>query len=399
MEKKQRRFEEESVPTKIWNKTFISVFITNMLMYLGMQMCNTLVGKYANHIGASAAVVGTVTSLFAVTAIVFKMISAPAIDTFNRKYILAGAMVVIATALFGYSLSASIPMLMSFRLLQGAGQAFTATCCLALATDSLPLDRLSTGIGYFSLAQATCQAIGPTIGLKLSDTIGYQKTFAVGACFLLLGAYAALHIKIKFKHTRKFRISPGSIIAKEAIIPAIIMFFLCMAYYNITSFLAIYGEQQGVGSNIGFFFTVYAVTLLFSRPIIGQISDKYGHVRVLIPALCCFALAFLMISFSHNLVMFLISAFISAFGYGACQPAVQALCMKLVPKDKRGAGSCTSYIGQDLGNLVGPMIAGGIVDRMGYSNMWRIMIFPVFLAMIVVILYRKQITEAGKEGS
>lgn len=396
MDENQKDTDKEYVPVKIWNKTFISVFIANMLMYLGMQMCNTLVGKYANHMGATAAVVGTVTSLFAVTAIVFKMISAPAIDTFNRKYILAGAMVVIATALFGYSFSNSIPMLMSFRLLQGAGQAFTATCCLALATDALPLNQLSTGIGYFSLAQATCQAVGPTIGLKLADTIGYNKTFSVGAIFLLLGAYAALHIKIKFKRTKKFRISVHNMIAKEAVIPAVIMFFLCMAYYNITSFLAIYGELQGVGSNIGFFFTVYAVTLLFSRPIIGRISDKHGHVKVLIPAMLCFALAFLIISFSHSLVMFLFSAFISAFGYGACQPAVQALCMKLVPKDKRGAGSCISYIGQDLGNLIGPMIAGTIIDRFGYSNMWRIMILPVFLAMVIVLICRRQITAAGR---
>ena len=34
---------EEKVPDKIWNASFISVFIANMLMFMGQQMMNTLV--------------------------------------------------------------------------------------------------------------------------------------------------------------------------------------------------------------------------------------------------------------------------------------------------------------------------------------------------------------------
>ena len=111
----------------------------------------------------------------------------------------------------------------------------------------------------------------------------------------------------------------------------------------------------------------------------------------------CFAGAFIIISYSSNIWMFLAAAVVSAFGYGACHPAVQALCMKCVPKHRRGAGSTTNYIGQDLGNLVGPTVAGFVVERFNYATMWRIMTFPILLAMLIVIFARRQINRAGEE--
>ncbi|MHB8127803.1 MAG: MFS transporter [Mobilitalea sp.] len=388
--------EQQEAITKIWNKTFISVFIANALMNLSQQMMNILVAKYADSLGATATTVGLVMSMFTYTALLLKLISAPAIDSFNRKYILMGAMIVMAIAYLGYGCSTTIPMLMTSRLLQGAGQAFTATCCLALAADALPQDKLGLGIGYFSIAQAACQAIGPTVGLSLATNLGYNTTFFIGSALMFLAALAAIRVKTEARVIKKFVISIKSIFAREAIIPAILMLLLSLAYCNINSFLVIYAGIRGVETNIGFFFTVYAVTLLFTRPIIGRLSDKYGLHKVLLPAMGFFALAFIMISFATSLPMFLFAAFVSAFGYGACQPAVQTLCMKCVPKERRGAGSCTNYIGTDLGNLAGPILAGVIAEKIGYVSMWRIMLIPIFIAMIVVYIFRNSISHAGE---
>jgi MFS family permease len=90
-----------------------------------------------------------------------------------------------------------------------------------------------------------------------------------------------------------------------------------------------------------------------------------------------------------------IAAFFNAFGYGACQPAIQSLCMKRVPKERRGAGSCTSYIGADLGSLLGPVIAGYLAEKIGYPEMWRIMMLPIFIALVFVIIFRSDISSAN----
>ncbi len=384
--------EEKNYNERIWNNAFASVFIANALMNLGQQMVNSLVAKYADYLGAAATLVGFLSGLFAATALIFKVFSGPAIDSFSRKKILMVAMGVMVVSYIGYGVSVSVPMLMAFRLIEGAARAFTATCCLAIASDTLSKDKFGSGIGIFSLAQAACQAIGPTVGLTLYRYIGYNMTFIIGAVCVVLGIVATSKIKIEGKkEVKKFRISISSIAAIEAMIPALLLFILSGTFFTINSFLAIYGTNMGV-IDIGLFFTVYAGTMLISRPVVGRLSDKYGLVKVTIPALAFFAISFYLISISTNLPMFLIAAFVAAFGYGAAQPAIQTLCMKSVPSERRGAGSNTAYIGNDLGNLVGPVVAGMIVESVGYRPMWRIMIIPMVVALVITLIFKNRIS-------
>ena len=376
--------------SSIWNRVYTCVFLANAMLFLGMQMVNTLISLYAESLGAAATVIGIVSSLFALTALIFKVVSGPAIDAFNRKFILMGAIAVIAVSFFGFAISMTMPMLIGFRLLQGVGQAFTATCCLALAADSLPPEKFGVGIGTFTLAQAACQAIGPTVGLELSGIFGYQLTFAIAGCCTMCGVFVIMLVRTPDREKQRFHISIKNIFAKEALLPAVLLLLLQMAFININSFLVIFAAQRNV-SGIGLFYTFYAVSMLFAPRMVGKLADRYGAVCVLPPAMLMFACAFLIISGSSSLWMFLIAAVVAAFGYGDSQPAVQTLCMKCVPKERRGSASSTSYIWQDLGNLIGPVLAGSIAEGFGYITMWRVMIIPIVAAFLFVLLFRKRI--------
>lgn len=381
---------------KIWNPLFINVFIINFMAHICLYAMNTLTGKYADSLGAAAAMVGFASSAFAITALVFKMVSAPAIDTFNRKYVLMGSLAVLLLSFMGYTISSNVPMLVVSRLLQGVGMAFTTTCCLTIASDSLPHQKMSSGVGIFALGTALAQSIAPTVGLELMGLLGYNKAFFVFTVIMLAALLYAATMRIDFTRTKSFKLSLGSMVAKEAIPPACIIFLLSFAYCNINAFLVLYAETRGINANIGYFFTVYALTMLLTRPMIGRLADKFGTIRVVIPGFCCFILSFLLISNAASLPMFLIAAFISAFGYGGCTPAIQAVAMKSVPKQRRGAASCTSYIGTDLGHF-GAVLAGILIERFGYASMWRLMTIPVFMAMAVAFAFRKRITHAGEE--
>jgi MFS family permease len=213
---------------------------------------------------------------------------------------------------------------------------------------------------------------------------------------MLLAVVLAMQIKIDFKRTKKLEIKLNNIIAKEALIPASVIFFLAMGFTCINSFLIVYASKQGVNSNIGLFFTVYALTLLFTRPTVGKLTDKFGLVATGIPAILFTALSFYIISISNSLPLFLLAAFVNAFGFGACQPALQSLSMKSVTKERRGAGSSTNYIGMDLGTLVGPIIAGIFAENLGYIVMWRIMVVPLFFGLLILYIFRSRIAMIEK---
>lgn len=371
---------------------FISIFFATMAMYLGQQMSRSLLALYAHSLGASASSIGMLMSMCAVSSIIFRFISAPVMDTYNRKYVVMFAMTTLATAFFGFSISRSVMSLMGFRLLQGCGMAFGSACCLAMVAETIPKEKYGAGIGYYSMAQVMSQAIGPSVSLWLVDLVGFRTTYVINACIMLIAVLLASRIKTNFKQTKKLRISLNNIIAKEALLPASLQISLASGNATVNSFLIIFARYQGV-TNIGFYFTVTALTMLFTRPIVGRLTDKYSFIKIFIPASLCNVLAFFVISTSHTIWSFLLAAFISAFGLGACTPAVQALTMKSVTNERRGAGSTTHYIGGDLGNLLSPIIAGSIAQSFGYVTMWHFMIAPFVIAICMVLIFRKKIAQ------
>lgn len=385
----------------IWTPFFLKLFIINALLNLGQFMMTALIPKFAEHLGASAAIIGVVSSMFAITALAVRPIVGPSTGYFRKNRLLATAIGIILAAFVCYSMASSISMIIVGRLLHGVGMGFLAPVILALASDALPNRKLASGIGIFSLGQAIATAIGPMVGLELVHEFGYQAAFITGS--ILMGIVLVLTLRLKTElpdRLTRFKVSLHDVVAIEVMIPTIIMFFLAGANSCIQAFILIYGGVNGV-KEIGLFFMSYAVCVLFSRPISGRIADKYGIDKVIIPGIVLFALSFVVISFSHTLPMFLIAGGISAFGYGICFPSIQTLCIKLVTKRRRGVASNTTYIGVDLGYLITPTIAGLIVtfvqeqsgnEVAGYAAMFRFMTIPIFISLLIFLIKRKELT-------
>lgn len=198
-------------------------------------------------------------------------------------------------------------------------------------------------------------------------------------------------VKLAPRKTVPFNLKLNNMIAKEAIVPTGIIFFINIGFTAINAFLLVYSEERGiVGGSL--FFTVYALTLLATRPAIGRLTERFGFAKIGIPSVLMTACSFVLIAFSDNLLMLLFAAFVNAFGYGSIQPMLQSLCMKAVPPERRGSASGTSYIGTDAATIIGPMLCGKVADMIGYTPvMWLVMTIPVFAGMATIFLFRNKI--------
>ena len=366
---------------------------------MGQQMMNTLVPKYAYALGATTYLVGLVSTAFAVSSLMARPFTSPAFDSFSKKKLLIASLAGIMIVFTGYGLSKNYGMIIAFRLIHGACVGCVAPLSLAIAGDNLPDEAMGSGIGIFSLCQAVGQAIGPNLGLQMSRSIGYPKTFFLGAGVMLLSIVLALFIVEVPRERDPYRITFDKIVEKDSLHPAVLMFFIMIAYTCIGSYLAIFGELLGI-DNIGLYFSVYAVFLLISRPVSGKMIDRFGYAKVLVPGLVFFASSFVIIGQSRTLPSFLIAAVVNAFGYGVCYPAVQSLSISCANKNKRGAAASTSYLGADFSMLVGPFLAGLLVDGtakagldkvQGYSLMFSVMTVPIFFGLVYFLLFKNKI--------
>jgi len=393
-------------PKTIWNPMFLSIFFANMALNMGQQMSNSLLSLYANSLGAPADQIGQLMSMFAVTALIFRFVSGPAMNAYNRRKLVGMAMSFMATAYLGFSFAPkiapiigveAITILKCFRLIQGVGNAFGSACCLTIVSDTLPKDKFTTGMGYYSVAQVVAQAIGPTIGVFLRDIFGYNNTYIIIFCVMCVAIFTSTRVKLAPRKTIPFSLKVSNMIAKEAIIPASITFLVAMGFTSINAFMLVYAEERGIQGG-SLFFTVYAVTLLATRPMIGKLTDKHGFVKVAIPSVFMTACSLVMIGMSTNTFMLLFAAFVNAFGYGAVQPMLQSLCMKSVPTERRGSAAGTNYIGMDSATIIGPSVCGVVADTFGYTPiMWVVMTVPILAGMVAIFLLRKPIGKIEKK--
>jgi MFS family permease len=262
-----------------------------------------------------------------------------------------------------------------------------------LVSGAIPRERISTGMGIYALSTVVVQAFAPMIGLRLVALYGYNTTFAVAAALVAATMVYTALVRLELEtRTRPFRISIDSIFSWAVIVPAFILLVEAMVWSQINAFLVLFGKDRGLPiDKIGLFFTVLAFGLIVSRPLIGYLADRLGSSKVLLASMSFLAGSFLLISWSYSLPTFLVAAAVAAFGYAGCQPALMAVCLRRVPAERRGAASCTAYMGQDIGNLLGGVLGGLLVQNLGYAAMWRLMLVPLAIAAVVTIVFRHHI--------
>lgn len=383
--------KDPATRTTFWSWAFASLLLAYFLVNLSLNMANNLSTPYAKSLGATPVVIGIVATAFTYGSMVFKLISGPAIDAFNRKWLLLGAIGIIGIAFVGDALSTSVPMLLTFRVLQGVGQAFTATTFVALASDTLTKKNMASGMGVFALGTAGATLLGAFVGLKIEEATNFKVAFLIAFAVLATGFVFLLFAPIQTrKPTKKFKISLSGFIAKEALLPALLKFLFMMAWSCVFAFMIVYAQKQGLGSNAGLFNTAYGLAVFVAAPLAGHLVDKHGYYMVL-PMLALMAASLWLISFTDNLGMLLLAAVVGAFGYGAADPVIRSMAMSLVPRERRGSATSTLFVMSDIGQLLGPIVGGLLVSRFGYATMFRIAPVWVLIAAIVLIASKKYI--------
>ncbi len=382
----------------IWNRGFTCAFFANLLLCLSQHTANTLIATYADYLGAGAVLVGAISGLYFGVAFAARPISGPVITLLDKKKIMIATYIAGIVTNVAYAAAGSVPFFILARVLHGLEFAFVGSLNLTIASDSLPREKLGSGIGVFGVGGALSQAVGPGMGIAIRDFGaarwgeggGYTAVFLTSAFFMLLALIPCFLIPAG-KPTEEQRKAIGkwyrNILAGETITSALLLCLVSVSSILYTTYMVPYAEELGIGS-IGIFFTVYAVVLLVARPVFGRLSDRVGMGAVILPSLGAFALSFLAVGLGRSLPMMLLGAVLAALGYGALNPAIQTLCIRTVPPERRGVASNTQYFGMDLGFFLGPLMGGLLYSAFGrYSAMYLAGgIAPLALALALFLL-------------
>ena len=392
------------ITATIWNRNFICVIVANLLLCIGHFSVNTLVATYATFLGAAPVVMGLLTGMFFGISLAMRPVSGPMITKIDKRKLMIMVFVLGGIVNIGYALFHTIPLFVVFRFLNGVQYSFVGSLIMTLAADSLPVEKMASGMGMYGVGGAVGTAFGPTIAdlfFKLGAKSGGQE---LGFTFVFLFAAAAFLVavipSVILKPDRKTREEIAgtgawykNIITSHAIPTTVLMFFVIIGYAIINSYVFNFGAEQRI-ENISLFYTFMAGTLIVSRPLSGWLSDKFGVARVIIPGLILFAASFIIVGTSKSIDQAIIGGVVAALGVGSTQPAIQAMNIQSVAPMKRSVASNTIYVGMDLGFFVGPLLGSIIYKHSSFAFMFQMTAVPIVIALacfiIILPIYNKR---------
>ena len=381
---------------KIWTKTFILVLTVSFLLFLSMYMLLPTLPIYAQTLGANETIAGTIVGLFTISAVVARPFFGNLLDSKGRRSILITGVVITIVFILAHTLAFLIAILLVLRVAHGIGWGASTTASATVASDVIPAEKRSEGMGYYGAASTIAMALGPALGLFLIGSGNFRILFFSSAVIAALGLIGAFFInyekRSEFARTPGVHNVRGVILEKTALPPSLVLLFTTVTYGGIMTFIPLYATSRGV-QNIGLFFTVYAVVLLISRPLVGRLADRYGAHKFVAPGLLVVAAALVLLSQAESLPLFLISGIVYGLGFATVQPVLNAAVITLAPFERRGAANATFTVAMDLGIGLGSVILGFIVQNSSYAFMYGSSAIFAVAALIVYfsVLHKKLI--------
>ncbi len=394
--KKTSPVQEAQEPTTLWNVSFITILVIGFLTGSANQMINPQLSKYAMSLGASLSLAGTIVGLQSGMAMFLRPFSGAANDVINRKHVMIGSIMVACVAFTGYMLFNTVSAMIVCRLLQGFAFAFMSVARTAFATEYIPKDRMGEGVAFTSFGVVLSQAIGPGIGLWLSDKYGYNICFFVSLILSLAGAVvlALLPYKHVKREVKKNRFKFSNLLSVEVLPYAFLAGLFSISIQLANSFLALLADERGI-AGVAIFFTIYSLISLVMRPIAGKILDRFGLPVLLYPSFVFASLTFVLLGAAQSLMLIVVAGVFRAMSLGVAIPSIQGMAIKRLGREKAGVASATIFIGQDLLSTLAPMAGGVLATSIGYGNMFYCFAGFVLIGIPLYMLLQRSEKKRG----
>ena len=364
---------------RLWTKDFLVVSSINFLITLTFYSLVVTIAVYAvDEFNASESQAGLVTGIFIIGTLFGRLFIGRYIDSIGRKRTLFIGLLFFTLTAILYFVNLGLTFLLINRLIHGIAMGVASTATGTIVAQTIPATRRGEGIGYYSMSATLATAIGPFIGLFMSQHTSYQMIFifclGLGVISLLIAFF--LHIpvvEIPLKTSEKKGFKLSNYIEPRALPIAFVTLAIALCYSSVLSFINFYAIEIDLVETAGFFFLVYAIAILVSRPFTGRLMDLKGANFVMYPAFVLFTAGLLLLSTAQSGIIMLIAGALIGLGFGNMQSSTQAIAIKLTPTHRMGLATSTFFIALDAGLGFGPYLLGFLIPATGYSTMYGIM--------------------------
>jgi len=387
---------------KLWTKDFLIVSGANFFLYFTFYLLMATITLFAtDRFHASPSVAGLASGIFVVGILIARLFAGRSIDKVDRKKMLYIGFAAIVAITLLYFFIQNLAVLLVVRFLNGAALGIASTATGTIVANLIPKERRGEGTGYYALSVTLAAAVGPFIGMFLIEHASFNVIFVLCLVLLALSFVAALFLNVpkvvlsKAELDKMKGLKLSNFFEPKVFPIAIISAFVGLGYSSILSFLTSYASEMNLVDISSFFFIVYAITVLVSRPFTGRWFDTKGENFVMYPSFILFAIGLLLLNQANSGLFILLAGVFVGLGYGTYSSSGQAIAIKVAPDHRIGLATSTFFIFLDAGVGVGPFLLGLFVPIAGYHGLYAIMAAVMLICtFLYYFLYGKKAVAA-----
>ncbi|GHI01648.1 MFS transporter [Neobacillus kokaensis] len=371
------------VNSKLWTKDFIILSLVNFFLVLIYMLLNVIIALYAvNEFNASTEQAGVVVGIFIIGALIGRLVTGKVITRVEYKRILIIGLIFFTITILLYFIDYGLPLLIVSRFLNGLAIGIATTVIGTIVVLAIPKSRRGEGISYFAVSTALATGLGPFLGLYMTQHTGFNIIFLfsllLGVASTIIGFLVNVPMSPKTTEEKRGGFKISNYIEPKAVPIGIIVLLMTFSFSSVLSYINLYAIELDLVSAASFFFSIYTVSVLVSRPFTGKIVDRRGANYIMYPAFFLFGAGMLLLSTVDKSLTLLLAGGLIGLGFGNISSVSQTVATLKVTPERIGYVTATFFIFYDIGNGLGPFILGLIIPFTGYSTMYEILGIMVF---------------------
>lgn len=375
---------------RLWSPAFTNYGISSGILYMTQYvLVAALPIVITSELSGSDLDAGLAMTYFQIGTILCRIFAGRLIDGFNKRIVL-----LISTALFFiimglFNFTTSLEAVFVLRGLHGVVFALGTTVMATLAVLVLPPNRKGEGVNMFAIFSNIAMVLGPAIGLYALSSYGSMALYifltVMTGLAMVLSNIIPLSKELTLPKQSKYKGWHISQFIENKSLPwALMGLFIGFTYSGVLVFIPIELNSMGAGIWGSAFFAIFALMIIISRPIVGKIYARYGSKIIIYTGLGLFILGLFALGLAITPLAILFTAPLLGLGYGAAQPAFQALAIQSAPIERAGVSTATYFLALDISVGAGSVILAVLASAWGYQYLYM---FTALVMMIALALY------------
>ncbi len=365
-------FQEETGHSGMYQVVMLAISLA--ILQIGFGFVAPVFPVYITELGMGGIELGALAASFAISRIFLAGPLGRLSDSVGRKKILVYSLLGFAASNIVYAFAQDPWVMIAARAAEGAVSAGFFPAANAFVSDMTTPENRGTAMGYLSTGNMVGFVVGPLVGGVLAEFLGIRLPFIIAGAVTL---FTMLLLTILVKEPKRKvlltgQIKPPKVPLKEILSRAyralgVAMFANMFAIGVLeVAFMLDAVVRFGIGPlEIGLFFGVIGICMIFGNIGFGKLSDKSGRKWLIVVGAIVGTFSMLLFANAVNVFSFYIAGAVLSIGMSMRGPAMQAMIADLT--DPSSYGSVMGLFGavSNSAYVVSPTMSGYLFDLHG----------------------------------